>query len=157
MMNHANPNRSGQLARNVEIALRFKQKQGTPEMPQVEKEVLAPNYGRVCCGNLYLANNANGHGCPHPVMYCIRCFRAMWMSSSRRENISTCIDSLCCARFRRNSVTGGAIFWLRSGSANLCGSKASTVAEPLLCRRAQPRLGSSASLIASAASTPPIT
>ncbi|MDP3714992.1 MAG: hypothetical protein Q8R21_01135, partial [Burkholderiales bacterium] len=41
------PNRTGELARNVEIALRFKQKQGTPEMPQVEKEVLAPSYDRV--------------------------------------------------------------------------------------------------------------
>lgn len=68
-MNHANPNRSGELARNVEIALRFKQKQGTPEMPQVEKEVLAPNYDRVRGGNLHLANNARDQGWPHPALY----------------------------------------------------------------------------------------
>ncbi len=68
-MNHANPNRSGSLARNVEIALRFKQKQGTPEMPQVEKEVLAPNYDRVRGGNLHLANNARDQGWPHPALY----------------------------------------------------------------------------------------
>ncbi len=68
-MNHANPNRSGQLARNVEIALRFKQKQGTPEMPQVEKEVLAPHYDRVRGGNLHLANNARDQGWPHPALY----------------------------------------------------------------------------------------
>ncbi|MCW5605144.1 MAG: ester cyclase, partial [Burkholderiales bacterium] len=68
-MIHANPNRSGQLARNVEIALRFKQKQGTPEMPQVEKEVLAPNYDRVRGGNLHLANNARDQGWPHPALY----------------------------------------------------------------------------------------
>ncbi len=66
---HANPNRSGQLARNVEIALRFKQKQGTPEMPQVEKEVLAPNYDRVRGGNLHLAGNARDQGWPHPALY----------------------------------------------------------------------------------------
>lgn len=68
-MNHANPHRSGTLARNVEIALRFKQKQGTPEMPQVEKEVLAPNYDRVRGGNLHLANNARDQGWPHPALY----------------------------------------------------------------------------------------
>ena len=68
-MNHANPNRSGTLARNVEIALRFKQKQGTPEMPQVEKEVLAPHYDRVRGGNLHLANNARDQGWPHPALY----------------------------------------------------------------------------------------
>lgn len=68
-MNHANPNRSGQLARSVAIALRFKQKQGTPEMPQVEKEVLAPNYDRVRGGNLHLANNARDQGWPHPALY----------------------------------------------------------------------------------------
>ena len=68
-MNHANPNRSSPLARNVEIALRFKQKQGTPEMPQVEKEVLAPNYDRVRGGNLHLANNARDQGWPHPALY----------------------------------------------------------------------------------------
>lgn len=68
-MNHANPNRTGELARNVDIALRFKQKQGTPEMPQVEKEVLAPNYDRVRGGNLHLANNARDQGWPHPALY----------------------------------------------------------------------------------------
>ena len=68
-MNHANPNRTGELARNVEIALRFKQKQGTPEMPQVEKEVLAANYDRVRGGNLHLANNARDQGWPHPALY----------------------------------------------------------------------------------------
>lgn len=68
-MKHANPNRNGELARNVEVALRFKQKQGTPEMPQVEKEVLAPNYDRVRGGNLHLANNARDQGWPHPALY----------------------------------------------------------------------------------------
>lgn len=68
-MRHANPNRTGELARNVEIALRFKQKQGTPEMPQVEKAVLAPNYDRVRGGNLHLANNARDQGWPHPALY----------------------------------------------------------------------------------------
>ncbi len=68
-MNHANPNRSGELARNVAVALRFKQNQGTPEMPQVEKEVLAPNYDRVRGGNLHLANNARDQGWPHPALY----------------------------------------------------------------------------------------
>lgn len=68
-MNHANPARTGELARNVEIALRFKQKQGTPEMPQVEKEVLAPNYDRVRGGNLHLANNARDQCWPHPALY----------------------------------------------------------------------------------------
>lgn len=68
-MNHANPNRSGELARNVAVALRFKKMQGTPEMPQVEKEVLAPNYDRVRGGNLHLANNARDQGWPHPALY----------------------------------------------------------------------------------------
>lgn len=68
-MNHANPNRTGELALNVEIALRFKKKQGTPEMPQVEKEVLAPNYDRVRGGNLHLAGNARDQGWPHPALY----------------------------------------------------------------------------------------
>lgn len=68
-MNHANPHRTGEQARNVEVALRFKQKQGTPEMPQVEKEVLAPNYDRVRGGNLHLANNARDQGWPHPALY----------------------------------------------------------------------------------------
>ncbi len=68
-MNHANPNRTGEQARNVEVALRFKKKQGTPEMPQVEKEVLAPGYDRVRGGNLHLANNARDQGWPHPALY----------------------------------------------------------------------------------------
>jgi len=68
-MNHANPNRSGELARNVAVALRFKQNQGKPEMPQVEKEVLAPNYDRVRGGNLHLANNARDQDWPHPALY----------------------------------------------------------------------------------------
>lgn len=65
-INHANPNRSGTLARNVAIALRFKQKQGTPEMPQVEKEVLVPNYDRVRGGNLHLASKARDQGWMYP-------------------------------------------------------------------------------------------
>lgn len=68
-MNHANPNRSAELARNVAVALRFKKMQGTPEMPQVEREVLAPNYDRVRGGNLHLANNARDQGWPHPALY----------------------------------------------------------------------------------------
>jgi len=68
-MNHANPNRTAELARNVAVALRFKQTQGKPEMPQVEKEVLAPNYDRVRGGNLHLANNARDQGWPHPALY----------------------------------------------------------------------------------------
>ncbi len=68
-MNHANPTRTGELARNVAVALRFKQTQGKPEMPQVEKEVLAPNYDRVRGGNLHLAGNARDQGWPHPALY----------------------------------------------------------------------------------------
>lgn len=68
-MNHANPDRSEELARNVAIALRFKKSQGTPAMPQVEKEVLAPNYDRARGGNLHLANNARDQDWAHPGMY----------------------------------------------------------------------------------------
>ncbi len=68
-MNHADPNRKGELARNVAVALRFKKSQGTPEMPQVECEVLAPNYDRVRGGNFHLAGNARDQGWPHPGMY----------------------------------------------------------------------------------------
>jgi len=68
-MNHANPNRTGELARNVAVALRFKQTQGKPEMPQVEKEVLALFYDRVRGGNLHLAGNAREQGWPHPALY----------------------------------------------------------------------------------------
>ncbi|MCC7487587.1 MAG: ester cyclase [Burkholderiales bacterium] len=68
-MNHADPNRTGELARNVAVALRFKQSQGTSGMPQVEKEVLAPNYDRVRGGNLHLAANARDQDFSHPGLY----------------------------------------------------------------------------------------
>ena len=68
-MNHADSHRTGELARNVAVALRFKKSQGTAEMPQVEKEVLAPKYDRVRGGNLHLAANARDQGMPHPGMY----------------------------------------------------------------------------------------
>jgi len=68
-MNHADPSRSGELARNVEVALRFKKNQGTPQMPQVEKEVLAANYDRARGGNLHLANNARDTDLVHPGLY----------------------------------------------------------------------------------------
>src|SRR5262249_3751612 len=51
------------------VALRFKKSQGTPEMPQVEKEVLAPDYDRVRGGNFHLAVNARDQDFPHPGMY----------------------------------------------------------------------------------------
>ena len=68
-MNHADTKRSAGLARNVELALRFKKSQGTQEMPQVEREVLAPNYDRVRGGNFHLASNARDQGFPAPGMY----------------------------------------------------------------------------------------
>lgn len=68
-MNHADKNRTGELARNVAVALRFKKSQGTREMPQVEKEVLAPNYDRVRGGNFHLASNARDQGWKGPGMY----------------------------------------------------------------------------------------
>jgi hypothetical protein len=68
-MNHADENRTPELARNVAIALRFKKSQGTPEMPQVEKEVLAPAYNRVRGGSFHLADNARNQDFPHPGMY----------------------------------------------------------------------------------------
>ena len=68
-MKHADPHRSGQLAANVAIALRFKKSQGTPAMPQVEKEVLAANYDRARGGNFHLANNGREQGWAHPGMY----------------------------------------------------------------------------------------
>lgn len=68
-MNHADPNRTGELARNVAVALRFKHTQGRPEMPQVEKEVLAANYDRARGGNLHLANNARDTDLTHPGLY----------------------------------------------------------------------------------------
>ena len=68
-MNNVASTRTGELARNVAVALRFKQNQGKPEMPQVEKEVLASNYDRVRGGNLHLASNARDQGWPHPALY----------------------------------------------------------------------------------------
>ena len=68
-MEHADPNRTGELARNVAVALRFKKSQGTPEMPQVEKEVLAPGYDRARGGNLHLAANARNEDFTHPGLY----------------------------------------------------------------------------------------
>jgi predicted ester cyclase len=57
------------LERNKQIVLRFKKNQGTPQMPQVEKEVLAPHYNRARGGNLHLANNARGEDMAHPGLY----------------------------------------------------------------------------------------
>jgi len=58
-----------ELERNKAVALRFKKSQGTRDMPQVEKEVLAPNYNRIRGGNFHLASNARGEGWPEPGMY----------------------------------------------------------------------------------------
>ena len=58
-----------ELERNKTIALRFKKNQGTPQMPDVEKEVLAPRYNRVRGGNLHLANNARDQDMGHPGLY----------------------------------------------------------------------------------------
>jgi predicted ester cyclase len=58
-----------ELERNKAVALRFKKFQGTPDMPQVEKEVLAPSYNRVRGGNFHLAANARGQGWPEPGLY----------------------------------------------------------------------------------------
>jgi predicted ester cyclase len=58
-----------ELERNKAVALRFKKSQGTPVMPQVEKEVLAPNYNRVRGGNFHLASNARDQNWPGPGMY----------------------------------------------------------------------------------------
>jgi predicted ester cyclase len=68
-MNDASRKDGSELERNKAVALRFKKSQGTPAMPRVEKEVLAPNYDRVRGGNLHLANNARDQGFPHPGMY----------------------------------------------------------------------------------------
>jgi predicted ester cyclase len=57
------------LERNKAVALRFKKNQGTPQMPQVEKEVLAPHYNRARGGNLHLASNARGEDMGHPGLY----------------------------------------------------------------------------------------
>jgi len=60
---------ASELERNKAVALRFKKNQGTPQMPQVEKEVLAPNYNRIRGGNFHLAANAHDQGWPHPGLY----------------------------------------------------------------------------------------
>jgi predicted ester cyclase len=60
---------NAELERNKAVALRFKKNQGTPQMPQVEKEVLAPNYNRIRGGNFHLAANAHDQGWPHPGLY----------------------------------------------------------------------------------------
>jgi predicted ester cyclase len=58
-----------ELERNKAVALRFKKAQGTKEMPQVEKEVLAAGYNRIRGGNFHLASNAREQGWPEPGMY----------------------------------------------------------------------------------------
>lgn len=60
---------AAELDRNKAIALRFKKNQGTPAMPQVEKEVLAPHYDRARGGNLHLAANARDQDMGHPGLY----------------------------------------------------------------------------------------
>jgi predicted ester cyclase len=60
---------NAELERNKAVALRFKKSQGTKDMPQVEKEVLAPNYNRIRGGNFHLAANARDQDWPHPGMY----------------------------------------------------------------------------------------
>jgi predicted ester cyclase len=58
-----------EIERNKAVALRFKKNQGKPDMPQVEREVLATNYDRVRGGGLHLAGNAKDQGWPSPGMY----------------------------------------------------------------------------------------
>ena len=65
----SNTGKNPELERNKAVALRFKKSQGTKDMPQVEKEVLAPNYNRIRGGNFHLASNARGEGWPEPGMY----------------------------------------------------------------------------------------
>jgi predicted ester cyclase len=65
----SNTNKNSELERNKAVALRFKKSQGTKDMPQVEKEVLAPHYNRIRGGNFHLASNARGEGWPEPGMY----------------------------------------------------------------------------------------
>ena len=65
---------SATLERNKAVALRFKKNQGTPQMPQVEKEVLAPNYNRIRGGNFHLASNARDQGWPEPGLYLRKAF-----------------------------------------------------------------------------------
>ena len=63
-----------ELERNKAVALRFKKFQGTKDMPQVEKEVLAPNYNRIRGGNFHLASNARDQGWPEPGLYLRKAF-----------------------------------------------------------------------------------
>jgi predicted ester cyclase len=65
----SNAGKNPELERNKAVALRFKKSQGTKDMPQVEKEVLAPHYNRIRGGNFHLASNARGEGWPEPGMY----------------------------------------------------------------------------------------
>jgi predicted ester cyclase len=65
---------TAELERNKAVALRFKKFQGTPEMPRVEKEVLAPGYNRVRGGNFHLAANARDQGWPEPGLYLRKAF-----------------------------------------------------------------------------------
>jgi predicted ester cyclase len=65
----SNTDKNSELERNKAVALRFKKSQGTKDMPQVEKEVLAPHYNRIRGGNFHLASNARGEGWPEPGMY----------------------------------------------------------------------------------------
>ena len=58
-----------ELERNKAVALRFKKSQGTAQMPQVEREVLAPSYDRARGGSFHLAANARDQDWPHPGMY----------------------------------------------------------------------------------------
>jgi len=65
----SNTDQNPELERNKAVALRFKKSQGTKDMPQVEKEVLAPGYNRIRGGNFHLASNARGEGWPEPGRY----------------------------------------------------------------------------------------
>ena len=65
---------NAELERNKAVALRFKKNQGTPQMPQVEKEVLTPNYNRIRGGNFHLASNARDQGWPEPGLYLRKAF-----------------------------------------------------------------------------------
>jgi predicted ester cyclase len=65
---------SAELERNKAVALRFKKFQGTKDMPQVEKEVLAPHYNRIRGGNFHLAGNARDQGWPEPGLYLRKAF-----------------------------------------------------------------------------------
>jgi predicted ester cyclase len=67
-------NDRAELERNKAVALKFKKNQGTPQMPQVEKEVLAPHYNRIRGGNFHLASNARDQGWPEPGLYLRKAF-----------------------------------------------------------------------------------